>query len=127
MPPSVVGSPRFIRSDESVRWTFGQRGAAAFFIVFLLLQIGIPLVKLLGPRPARLGWQMFSSYVVQPEVEVVYRDSTVAIDQTRYLAHLRSEMRTGDQLPKHLCRVLPRAQDVVVSNGVAKNERTSCH
>lgn len=127
MPSSVANTRLSIQPGGSPRWTLGQRGTAAFLIVFLLLQLGIPLAKLLGPRPARLGWQMFSSYVVQPTISVVYRDSTVVIEQARFLAHLRGEIRTGDRLPVHLCRVLPQVQAVVVQDGAAEPVKTPCH
>src|SRR5262245_6116127 len=46
----------------------------AFCIVFLLVQVIVPIMQLPQPRPSRFGWQMFSGYRHIPKYWTVTAD-----------------------------------------------------
>lgn len=82
--------------------------AAVFFVLFLIVQIGVPLAKLATPRPARFGWQMFSVRHQRVRFTLVKRDGTIEpLDLRRYLGQSRGEVDLTKALPPHLCRVVP--------------------
>ena len=102
----------------SASWSARDRLVAAVIIVYLVLQVGVPTVLLLRPRPQRFGWQMFTNAPVIPTV-VVHRSSgrgdTVDVD--RYFARRRPELTPGelDLLAPHVCRVTDDAALVEIS------------
>lgn len=96
-------------------WTPKCVAAAAFFLLFLLIQTIVPLVRLWAPRPARFGWQMFSAMQPRARFTLVMRDGTShPADLTRYVALSRGEVELEKALPGHLCRVVPDLASVQV-------------
>ena len=85
--------------------------AACFFIVFLAMQIVIPLFQLAwSPRPARFGWQMYSVVSAAPHFELIMRDqATKPLDITPYVTSLRGDVPLVRFLPPHLCTLFPEA------------------
>lgn len=89
--------------------------AAAFFLLYLLVQTAVPLVRLWAPRPARFGWQMFSAKFQRTRYTLVLRDGTRRpADLSLYVAQSRGEMDLQGALPAHLCRVVAGLASVQV-------------
>jgi len=85
--------------------------AAVFFVVFLAIQIAVPLVQLVwSPRPARFGWQMYSVVSAAPRFELIMRDGVAKpLDITPYVTSLRGDVPLSRFLPPHLCMLFPDA------------------
>jgi hypothetical protein len=88
--------------------------AACFFVVFLAVQLLMPLAQLAwSPRPARFGWQMYSVVSVAPSFELIMRDGAARpLDITPYVTSLRGDVPLARFLPPHLCRLFPDAAAV---------------
>ncbi|HJZ45549.1 MAG TPA: hypothetical protein VKE41_00215 [Roseiflexaceae bacterium] len=113
--------PRFDISDAgaadgvtSRRKHLAELCAAGFFVVFLAIQILVPIVQLISaPRPARWGWQMYSVASAQPRFELLLRDgSSKPIDITPYVTSMRGDVPLARFLPAHLCALFPDAVTV---------------
>jgi len=80
-------------------------------VVFLALQIAVPLAQLAwSPRPARFGWQMYSVVSATPRFELIMRDgSAKPLDITPYVTSLRGDVPLARFLPPHLCTLFPAA------------------
>jgi hypothetical protein len=88
--------------------------AACFFVVFLAVQLLMPLAQLVwSPRPARFGWQMYSVTSAAPNFELIMHDgSAKPIDITPYVTSLRGDVPLAHFLPPHLCKLFPDAAAV---------------
>jgi len=105
-------------------WTAESVSAAAFFVLFLLIQTAVPLVRLWAPRPARFGWQMFSARQQRARFSLVLRDGTVQpVKLDRYVAQSRGEVDLEAALPRHLCRVVPDLAAVQINAPGSKQPR----
>jgi hypothetical protein len=96
-----------------------QRGRSARLVIVLWLavQIGVPIRQLFSPRQARFGWQMFSSRPQAPVVIAVREGGardTLRLDD--YFAFRRGDMSSSyiDRLPQHLCRVAPGVKRLII-------------
>ncbi len=77
---------------------------------YLTVQIVVPAALLLGPRPARFGWQMFAAHTVAPAFAVEHADGRRAlVDVDDFFAFRRGDLDPAvfDHLPAHLCRLDP--------------------
>jgi hypothetical protein len=91
-------------------WTRG------FIVVFALVQLVVPAIMLREPRPARVGWQMFTQGRKKGDFAVVRSDgSRMRIRIADYAAEDIPEVPYYAFLPAHLCRVVPEADAVVVT------------
>lgn len=61
----------------TVRWSIGTAAAALFVLLFLLIQLVVPIVALFGSRPGRLGWQMYSAMPSLPSAWTVSADGSL--------------------------------------------------
>jgi len=88
--------------------------AASFFIAFLAIQIGVPIIQLVwSPRPARFGWQMYSVVSAAPRFNLIMRDGAAkSLDITPYVTSLRGDVPLARFLPPHLCSLFPDAAAV---------------
>ncbi len=85
-----------------------QKVALVFIILFLSIQITVPVAKLLSPRPARFGWHMWTIIPPRRDVVLLMRDgSSQPADLRPYLAQARGELDLDDILPPHLCQMMP--------------------
>jgi hypothetical protein len=94
------------------RWTLPRVLAAAFVVVWLAVQVGVPVLQHLTTEGARpFAWQMFSRRVEVPRFKVVTADGTETevADWERYLGRTRLEVDFARHVPPHLCRVEPGA------------------
>ena len=98
--------------------------ATVLFMLFLLIQTGVPLVQLWAPRPARFGWQMFSAKPQRPRFSLVMRDGTLQpANLGLYVAQSRGEVDLEKALPPHLCRVIPDLSSVQITAPDSKQSR----
>jgi len=88
--------------------------AASFLVVFLAIQLAVPLVQLVwSPRPARFGWQMYSVKSAAPRFELIMRDGSASpLDITPYVTSMRADVPLARFLPPHLCNLFPDAAAV---------------
>jgi len=89
--------------------------ASGFIVLFGLIQIVLPAIMLREPRPARVGWQMFTQGRKKGDFSVVRSDgSRMRIRIADYAVEDIPEVSYYAVLPAHLCRVVPDADAVVV-------------
>lgn len=98
------------QSKPASRWRISRANAVKLFIAgFLILQVLIPATQLLGARPARFGWQMYSGTTEFGSYQARLSDGRIEpIAVNDYVARLRLEMDPA-VIPAHLCTVLTDA------------------
>lgn len=83
---------------------------ALAFLLFLGIQIVVPIVQLREERPAHFGWQMFSAYRHIPRYWIVLADgSTREIDITEHVGVRRLDADHHGHFPQYLRRRYPEA------------------
>lgn len=68
------------------------------------IELGVPAIALVGDRPARFGWQMYSG--VNPAPEAWVEDPAGerhAVDLRALIADTRAEIEWAAPLAEHLC------------------------
>ncbi|HWJ11893.1 MAG TPA: hypothetical protein VNS46_21100 [Nocardioides sp.] len=86
----------------------------ALVATVLALFVVPAVILLVGPRPARFGFQMYSGY---GSVSATWQDGAGeqhAVDLADHLANDRSEVDWPTFLPEELCRRIPAAVRVEV-------------
>lgn len=92
-----------------------QRVAMTFVVIFLVVQIAVPLAALAGPRPGRFSWQMYSGVRTQATFSIVHQDGSLTpVTPRDYVAHPRLDIDFVAWLPDHVCSVEPDAVAVQV-------------
>lgn len=110
---------------SEARWTPRTAAHAAIFTTLAFLIVAIPVVATQQPRPARYGWQMYSTVSTVPEVWT--EDESGAQrheDITRFMGDGRAEIVWGSFLAGALC-----AEDgirAVVVDERGARERIEC-
>ena len=97
--------------DEARRRPAATVGPALVCAAYLVVQVVVPAVQLLGPRPARFGWQMFAAHTIAPAFIVENADGRHArVDVDDFFAFRRGDLDPAvfDRLPPHLCRLDPQ-------------------
>jgi len=103
-----------------------RRRAGPLFLL-LLLQVGIPVVQLGQPRPARFGWQMFSGVRRWPQFWAVDGlGHAAAIDLTRFLGNPRTDIEIPPAIWRDLCVRLPGSRAIRVEDGVGGVAEHAC-
>src|SRR5215203_2776535 len=97
------------------------RLAGAFIVLWLAVQIAIPLWQRSKPQRARFGWQMYSGWKdnLTPSRGVTFigvgaGGERVSIRHGRYLVRYRPEIAGGfvERLSAHICRAEPSLRSV---------------
>jgi hypothetical protein len=104
--------------------------AVAFFVMFLLMQVAVPLFQLTQPRPARFGWQMFSTLRadalgVSYHIEAAGGE-LIPVQLSAHFARVRLEIDHRTVLPPYLCEVTPGAAAVISERGGTTTGRYPC-
>jgi hypothetical protein len=87
-----------------VGWDRRTLAIAAFLAIFLLWQVAVPMAALLGPRPQRFGWQMYSTFPDLPKAWTVdAAGAETQVDVKQYFAQLRAEVDFAAALRAGLC------------------------
>jgi len=99
----------------------------ALCAAILAVQVTIPIFQLTKPRPARWGWQMYSS-VRSPAklVAVLTSGEERGVDRTAYIPYPRLEMDTDAVLVDHVCRTVPDVARVRVERSPETVEVIEC-
>lgn len=100
--------------------------AASFFVAFLLVQLGVPALKLAEPRPARFGWQMYAGTRAIPGFSVVLPEGGEKIRTADHVIELRREIDNQRLIPPHLCRTVDSASAVLLHRSGQQPETYSC-
>lgn len=100
-------------------WSLRTLAAATIFLLFLAVQVGVPVRAAWGPRPASFAWHMYSSFGEQVEqYSVRFADgSSTEIDPFDYIGQHRPDVPVSAGLPAHLCREMAGAVAVHVRDG----------
>jgi hypothetical protein len=101
-------APRVVTVTRDLQWR--DWAVISFIVLWLAIQIGVPLWQLTNPRPARFGWQMYADAKYLPRITGIRTDGgSVRLSGHRYLANFRYEFRPSyiQVLGEHICRVEP--------------------
>ncbi len=94
-------------------WTREKRVAAVFFVLFLAIQIIVPLYKLTEPRPARFGWQMYAGAKAPISATLTRLDgSNITVGLAPYFGQYRGDLDLIEALPPYFCRRYPGVKTV---------------
>jgi hypothetical protein len=87
-------------------WTLRERWAAAFFVLYLAVQLAVPIWKLMQPeRPGRFGWQMFAGTEVRVRFVAIGEDgSEQNLDPIPFQVARRLDLRLDEAFPRFVCR-----------------------
>jgi hypothetical protein len=108
-------------------WNIKDVAAITCFVLFLAIQIGVPLVKLRAPGPAPFGWHMFAAIPTRPKFSVVMRDGTIReVDPLRYFGERRGDMDFQRALPPHLCSTMDIAAVQILFPGSERSQVYTC-
>lgn len=78
--------------------------AGLFAVLFLTIQLVLPVVALFGGRPGRLGWQMYSAMPSVPTAWMVSADGSLTrLQLGDVFALQRAEINYRLVLPANLC------------------------
>jgi hypothetical protein len=94
--------------------------ATAFVLVWLAVQVGLPVLQHVTKEGARpFAWQMFSRSIEVPRFEVVAADGseTEVEDWERHLGRVRFEIDFARHVPPFLCDSEPGAVAVTTYRG----------
>lgn len=81
--------------------------------LFALSQVLVPALLLLGPRPVRFGWQMYSAAYASPTITLLLRTGAERpLPLGAYIVRARSDIRIDDAAVVALCRVYPEAAGI---------------
>ena len=95
------------------RPSLSKRAAACFFVVYLIVQVGLPVYRLWAPRPARFGWQMFSASAFPVRVWLLRRDgSEEPLAPDAYVGNARGDLDYERFVLPHICKMRPDAVSV---------------
>ncbi len=107
------------------RWTPRTVAAAAVFVALAFLLVAIPIQATQHARPARFGWQMYSTVSPVPEVWTEDAAGTRSrVDVARYMGDGRAEIVWGHPLANALCMDADVLAVIVSERG--KEERIPC-
>lgn len=86
-----------------------------FFVVFLAVQLLLPLTQMIvGPRPARFAWQMFSGSRAPIKIRIRTATDVKDVDVTNMVGNWRSDLSFEKHLPPFLCRRFPESSSVLL-------------
>jgi hypothetical protein len=108
---------RSVYRDRVSSWRRSPVVALIVTSVFLVVQLSIPLSQLSSDFANRFGWQMFSTTRPVPEFVVETSHERVEISLNDYMARVRADIDIAEELPPHLCQVVPGAQSVTWDDG----------
>lgn len=96
-------------------------------LAFLAFQVAIPSVALLGPRPSRFGWHMYSALPPVPQAWIVHEDGTEeAVEVTSLFVVPRAELDYAAALRDRLCAVSGAVEIRVQPDAGAATETIPC-
>jgi hypothetical protein len=96
--------------------------SAACALLVMGVQLAIPSVLLFRPGQQRFGWQMFSTARAWPGLRVVHANGErESLDVGMFYAFARGDLDAEcfDQLPAHVCRVVPGLRAVELQRTAA--------
>ena len=98
-------------------WRLSRVATAVAIVVFLAVQLAIPISRFGDEGARRFGWQMFSSAGQEPHFVVTTSTEELEIDLEDYMAMIRVDVDIAGLMPEHLCSVIPEAIEVDWEDG----------
>lgn len=103
-------SPLGIYGERMGNWRTSGKTAVIAIVVFLIIQVGIPLGRLHPPEtPHRWGWQMFSRTPHNVQFQVETPTGVTEAQFRQYMARTRGDIDLTKAMPAHLCYIHPNA------------------
>jgi hypothetical protein len=104
-----------------------MRAAAVFFVVYLAIQVIVPVLRLFDARPSRWGWQMYAGTKAPISADLIREDGTMkTVPVAFYLGNYRSDLDLLEALPPYLCKKDPRTKVVRLNFGNAPSRDFPC-
>ena len=85
-----------------------------FFVLFLAVQILLPLTQVLGPKPARFAWQMFSGTIAPLQIKLKTDSGVKDVDVSNMVGNWRGDLNFEKHLPPFVCRRFPESSSVLL-------------
>lgn len=98
-------------------WRQSRVAAGLIILVFVVVQLAIPLSRLGSNGPQRFAWQMFSKATQNREFVVTTDHGETEVVLADYLAMARGDIDLTVYLPEHLCSVIEGAESVAWPGG----------
>lgn len=116
-----------VSSAQATGWDRRALVVAAFLAIFLVWQVVVPTAALLGPRPQRFGWQMYTTFPDLPRAWTIDAAGVqTPVEVNRYFAQLRAEVDFASALRAGLCDA-SGAVAVKVTDRQGSTEVVECH
>jgi hypothetical protein len=91
-------------ATSTTGWNRTNLSVAAFVGLFLVWQLAMPMAALMGPRPERFGWQMYSAFPNLPKAWTIdAQGDETAVEVKRFFGQLRAEIDFAAALRAGLC------------------------
>ena len=114
-------------TPQAKAWSPSALQAALFIAAWLAVQLLVPALALVGPRPSPFGWQMYSSLPQVPDAWTVDADGTVsAVDVQAFFTVPRAEIDYVAALRAGLCEVTEAEAIIIRAPRAAESERMPC-
>lgn len=112
------GAHSSIYGKSMTDWRANPRIAAIVIVVFLAVQLAIPISRLSpAETPHRWAWQMFSRAPHSVEFTLHTPTDETPVDVRRYMARARGDIELIASMPSHLCSVHDDAIKVTWESG----------
>lgn len=96
-----------------IGWRRSPVVAAVGLLLFLVLQLGVPILRMSGSEDIqRFGWQMFSTVGERIEFTVHIDDENLVLQLEDVVARARGDIPFKTLLPPHLCNTIDGAERV---------------
>lgn len=113
-------------SPRSVERTAGESRTAVLVVAFIVIALIIPTIMLTQPRPARLGWQMYSASQSALDVQLELSDgSRRSYDIAARLAVARGDFVDPAAIGRQVC-AMASASAAIVKAGNRGSVRVPC-
>ena len=108
-------------------WSRSALPAALFIVAWLAVQLLVPAIALVGPRPSPFGWQMYSSLPQLPDAWTVDANGALsAVDIQALFTVPRAEIDYVAALRAGLCEVSDAEAIIIRAPAAAEPERVPC-
>ena len=98
-------------------WQRSSRVATTVVVLWLAMQLIVPIWRLTSDDQDRFAWRMFSTFEPRPEFVVHTPSGSSVADLDALTARLRGDLDLERHMPDHLCRITRDAVRVSWQDG----------
>jgi hypothetical protein len=107
--------------------TVSRRWPAVLVAAVVVLQVAVPAIAMTQPKPARLGFQMYSGYGAGSITVLDAHGEEIPVDAASLLPrNLRPELDWTQHVPQHFCAAISEAATVVIEQDATGRTSVSC-